>query len=195
MTLILGSQSPRRREIMGYFSLPFQCASPDFDEASLPFDGDPIAYVKALAIGKADSLVKDYPDHWVLTADTIVYRDGKVYGKPQSLEDAFLCLKELAGHSHSVYTAVALAKGDERRAAVEESVVTFRSLTDQQIRNYHAALHCDDKAGAYAIQGAGGLIAERIEGCYYNVMGLPIQTVDRLLTDIGMSLWDHLSQS
>ena len=190
MRLILGSQSPRRREILGYFALDFDAISPDFDEKSLAFDGDPVNYVKALAEGKGASFQK--PDDLILTADTIVYRNGQIFHKPRDAEEGFGSLRSLAGHTHSVFTGVSVRQGDRVMSEVEKARVTFNPLSDEQIRGYQSALHCADKAGGYAIQGAGGLIVRRIEGCFTNVMGLPIQTVNRLLEAFGLSLWDHL---
>ncbi len=189
---ILGSQSPRRKEILGYFSLPFQQASPIYDEEALLFNGDPVAYVSELASGKACSLLPQFPDAIILGADTIVFKDGKIYGKPKSKEDAFNAVSELAGSWHSVFTGVSVVQGKSVYTQCEETKVLFTPLTPKEIRHYHNSVHCADKAGGYAIQMGGGLIVERIEGCYYNVMGLPITTVRRLLMKVGIDLWDYL---
>ena len=193
MPLILGSQSPRRQEILSYFSLPFTTASPPFDESILPFNGDPAAYATELAQGKAQSLADQFPNDPILTADTIVYREGAVYGKPQSEEEAFEVLQTLAGSWHSVYTGIALRFKEEEWCTAEETKVLFNEANPEQLRSYHKALHCDDKAGGYAIQAAGGVIVNRIEGCYYNVMGLPINAVNSLLKKVNLSLWDYLA--
>ncbi len=192
MKLILGSNSPRRKEILGYFNLPFEVRPSNFDEDSLPFEGDPVAYVRALANGKAKA-IKSEEHEIVLTADTIVYRDGKVYGKPSSGAEAFSTLKELVGTWHTVYTGITLKRGKDLWDDIEETRVLFNSPTDQQLEAYHTSLHCTDKAGGYAIQEAGALMVRSIEGCYYNVMGLPINGVHKLLSQVGVSLWDHLS--
>lgn len=191
-TLILGSQSPRRREILGYFNLPFQCVSPQFDEEALPFNGDPIEYAQTLAKGKADSLHPLYKKELILTADTIVYRRGKIYGKPSNPEEAFLYLKELAGEWHHVYTAVHLIHPKGYLNAIEDTKVLFNDLNEDQMHAYYQTLPYSDKAGGYAIQGAGGIIVKRIEGCYYNVMGLPINSVRDLLLQAGVDLWQYL---
>lgn len=190
--LILGSQSPRRREILGYFSLPFVAISPNFDEEALPFTGDPILYAQTLAKGKAESLASQYRDHLILTADTIVYRGGKIYGKPAGPDEAFNFLKELSGHWHQVYTAVHLIHPHGSLSGIEETKVLFNELSDKQIHSYYRNLPYEDKAGGYSIQGAGGVIVKRIEGCYYNVMGLPINTVRDLFNQVGIELWDYL---
>lgn len=192
MRFILGSQSPRRREILSYFSLPFEQINPQFDEEALVFQGNPEQYVRELARGKALSLVSSYPEATILTADTIVFREGKLYGKPKDEKEAFTTLSELSGNWHSVYTAVAVAHLESLYDDIAETKVLFNSLSEQEINRYIEALHWADKAGGYAIQLAGSLIVKRIEGCYYNVVGLPITNVSNLLRKIGINLWDYL---
>lgn len=190
--IILGSGSPRRKEILGYFSLPYQQVTSNFDENSIPFEDDPKRYVLELSLGKAEALVAKHPDDVILTADSVVYREGKVYGKPDDEEDAFRSLSSLNGHWHSVFTGVTLLQGGAVYQGVEETKVLFNHLTEEQIRHYHSRIHWQDKAGGYAIQMAGGLLVKRIDGCYYNVMGLPINTVRSLLGEVGIELWDYL---
>ena len=190
--LILGSQSPRRREILNFFSVPFIQAASDFDETRVPFHGDPEAFVREVAIQKAASLLESYPDHPILTADTVVAMDGRLFLKPESPEEAFGMLKELSGKKHSVFTGVCVTRGKERFSGVEEAFVKFHSLSDSEIHAYHESFHPFDKAGAYAIQRGGSVIVKRIEGCYYNVMGLPLNTTRSLLAKIGINLWDFL---
>lgn len=190
--LILGSQSPRRKEILSYYSLPFIQHTSNYDEEAHPFSGDPIEYVSTLCSGKAESLAPRHPDAMILTADTIVYKDGKLYGKPRNIEEAFQAITELQGQWHSVFTGVSLLNDGNTYTEVEETRVLFNPLTSDQIRHYHTKLHWADKAGGYAIQMGGGLIVNRIEGCYYNVMGLPINTVRKLLLKVGIELWDYL---
>lgn len=192
MRLILGSQSPRRKEILSYFALPFEQASPPFDESSIPFQNNPAEYVCAIAKGKADSLIHLYPEAAIITADTTVWRAGKIYGKPSSSEEALQYLSELVGQWHSVFTGVVLRYGNAQFTEVEETRVLFNDLTPDQIRHYHTKLHWSDKAGGYAIQMAGGLIVRKIDGCFYNVMGLPINTLHTLLNKIGIELWEYL---
>jgi septum formation protein len=195
MPLILGSESPRRKEILNFFDLPFTQVSPHFDESSIPFRDNPQEYVQTLAKGKLEVLRERYSRDIILTADTIVYKAGKVFGKPQNQEEAFLFLRELAGSVHSVYTGVALYSSGHVFQALEETKVQMNALTDDQIRQYHHSLHVADKAGGYRIQGAGGLIVRSIEGCYYNVMGLPLNALYTLLKQIGIDLWKHLKEN
>jgi septum formation protein len=187
--MILGSSSPRRVEIMGYFALPFSQVSPPFDEDSLPFRGEPEAYVVALAQGKAESIESE---DLILTADTIVYREGKVYGKPRDQEHAFKMLSELVGQWHTVYTGVYARQGEKSARAVSQTRVLFEDLSPDQIRRYQRHVDGSDKAGGYAIQGAGSLIVNRIEGCYTNVLGLPVQEVAQVLEKMGVNIWEKL---
>lgn len=192
LKLILGSQSPRRKEILSYFALPFEQAKPQFDEESVPFNGDPRDYVCAISGGKSAELLQKFPDAIIITADTTVYREGKIYGKPVNAEEAFQYLSELVGQWHSVFTGVTVRRGNTVYHDAEETRVLFNPLTPEEIRHYHTKLHWSDKAGGYAIQMAGGLIVRKIDGCYYNVMGLPINTLRTLLQKFGIELWEYL---
>lgn len=194
MQLILGSQSPRRKEVLGYFNIPFQQVSPDYDEEAVPFQGNPTEYVRILSKGKADSIAHRYPDAIIITADTIVYRDGKIFGKPKDEHEAYSFLHELQGNWHSVFTGMTLRHKGKEFQEVEETKVLFNQLTEQQMRNYHRDLHFVDKAGGYMIQGAGGLIVKKIEGCYYNVVGFPINALYSVLRLAGIDLWQHLKR-
>lgn len=191
--LILGSASPRRKEIMGYFSYPFEQVAPDFPEHTLPFTGDAAAYVVALAESKAGVLVPKYPKAAILSADTIVVLGEKIFGKPQDAAHARVMLQELSGRWHSVFTGVAVAFEGKTYSSFEETRVLFNALNEEQITEYMEQLHLFDKAGAYLIQAAGSLIVSRIDGCYYNVVGLPINTVRKLLQRIGIDLWHYLA--
>ena len=189
--LILGSQSPRRKEILNMFSIPFRQVSSDFDEAQVVFRGDPVEFVKEIARRKATALQERFPDDLILTADTTVYRQGRLFEKPTSIQEAYAMLRELSGKEHQVFTGVAISDKKNLQSEVEETSVLFCELTDPEIHAYAKAFHPLDKAGGYAIQKAGGLIVKRIRGCYYNVMGLPLQTVRHLLLKAGIDLWDY----
>lgn len=190
--LILGSTSPRRKEILSFFSLPFVQQSSDFDEDSVAFKGDPVKHVCELSDGKAAALAKTFSKAAILTADTIVYFNGKLYNKPLTEEEAFQFLSELVGQWHSVFTGVSVYKDGKLFHQAEETKVLFNKLSPEEIRHYHSKIHWADKAGGYAVQSAGGLIVRKIDGCYYNVMGLPINTVRQLLKHIGIELWDYV---
>lgn len=192
MQIILGSQSPRRREVLNYFAIPFKQVSSDFDEDSIPFAGDPIIFANQLSKAKADVLFPRFPQDLILTADTVVYRKGKVYGKPRDHQEAIGFLKELAGNWHSVFTSLTLRHQDREYQLVDETKVLFNPLTEQQMETYYQKIPYADKAGGYMIQEAGALIIKRIEGCYYNVLGLPINSLQQLLKQMGIDLWDYL---
>jgi len=190
--LILGSQSPRRRDILNFFTIPFVQIAPEFDETQVLFQGDPVTFVCEVAKRKALCLQERFPTEPILTADTIVFREGKLYMKPDSLEEAFVMLSELAGKKHFVFTAVCIARGPNKWVEAQQTAVTFHELSSAQIHAYHKQFNPLDKAGSYAIQGGGAIIVKRIEGCYYNIMGLPIDTSRRLLSKVGIELWDFL---
>lgn len=190
--LILGSQSPRRKEILGFFSLPFEQLSPSFDENQVAFRGNPISYAQEIAQGKSKDLQARFPGALILTADTVVFREGKVYNKPKDEAEAFQFLTELADNWHSVYTAVRLSCDGKETHRTEETRVKFNAMTPELIRHYHTKIHWADKAGGYAIQMGGGLIVNRIEGCFYNAMGLPVNAVRSLLLHFDIELWDYV---
>ena len=192
MELILGSKSPRRREILNFFSLPFRQIESHFDESLIPFNKPPGPHAQELAEAKAKMLSATYPKAVCLTADTIVHFQGQSLLKPKNLDEARLMLRKLSNQMHEVYTGVAITAHGQLFSEAELTRVFFCELTDSEIDRYIAAFHPFDKAGGYAIQGAGSMIVKRIEGCYYNVMGLPLQTVRRLLKRaIGVDLWDY----
>jgi septum formation protein len=192
MKLILGSTSPRRLEILSFFSFQIEQIAPGFDESQVLFQGDPAQFAQEVAKRKAICLNEKYPHLPVLTADTVVFQGGRLFLKPESLEEAQTMLSELSGKEHAVYTGVSIAKGKEIFSDYAATAVTFNELTQDQIQTYHRHFGPLDKAGAYAIQKGGSLIVKRIEGCYYNIMGLPLQPVYRLLLKVGINLWDHL---
>ncbi len=192
MDLILGSQSPRRKEILSFFNLPFGVVSSSFDEDSVPFEGDPVAYVSRLSKEKAAALSPRFPKSIILTADTTVYGNGKIYNKPMSKDEGFQSLTELVGKWHTVYTGITVRRGEEEYTDVEETKVLLHALTGEQIHFYQHQLHCEDKAGGYAIQRSGSVIVNRIDGCYYNVMGLPVNALRKLFSKVGIDLWKSL---
>jgi septum formation protein len=148
--------------------------------------------VTHIAQGKASILAEKYPTSPILTADTTVYRQGRVFGKPKNEKEAFDMLKTLSGQWHSVFTGVTVQLGTKYSTRVEETRVLFNPLTNEQIELYHDKLHLYDKAGSYQLQNAGGIIVNRIDGCYYNVVGFPVNSVRILLHEIGIDLWNCL---
>lgn len=190
--VILGSGSPRRKEILSYFSLPFIQKSSDFDEESIPFEQDPEKYVTTIARGKAEALARAFPEDIILTADTTVFCEGKIYNKPRSEEEACEAINSLVGRWHLVYTGVVVRQNEREYYQAEGSRVLFNQLNKEQVRHYISKTRWQDKAGGYAIQMAGGLLVRKIDGCYYNILGLPINTLEWLLKHVGIELWDYL---
>jgi len=187
MKLILASSSPRRAEILANAGLPFSVLSSAVDES--PYPGEtPAALVQRLANAKADLVTaRAIGPAIILAADTVVVLDDKILGKPSSVEDARHMLQQLSGRTHSVLTGVALVRlpDGERRRFIESTLVHFRPITDEELSSYLATEEPYDKAGAYAIQGQAGRYIPRIEGCYFNVVGLPLSRVLTELKGLG----------
>lgn len=190
--IILGSQSPRRKEILNFFHLPFTQLPSGFDEESVPFHGDPDAFAKEISEGKSRWFQERHPNDIIVTADSVVYCEGKHFAKPRDEEEAFSFLSFLAGKWHEVHTGVTVYSPQGSYTDAECTRVLFNPLTPSQIRTYQKTAHCYDKAGGYTIQHVGSLIVARIEGCYYNVTGLPVNTLARLLKQVGIDLWRYL---
>lgn len=189
MKLILASSSPRRAEILANAGLPFSVLSSAVDESPYPGEA-PAALVQRLANAKADLVTaRAVGPAIVLAADTVVVLDDKILGKPRSIEDARHMLQQLSGRTHSVLTGVALVRlpDGDRRQFIESTLVHFRPITDEEISVYLATGEPYDKAGAYAIQGRAGRYIPRIEGCYFNVVGLPLSRVLTELESLGWS--------
>jgi septum formation protein len=185
LRVILASQSPRRRELLGLVGITHEVRPADIDEVYFPGEL-PTAHAERLARGKCAVIAEREPDALVIGSDTIVVVDGDVLGKPRDEGDAAHMLRRLSGRSHIVVTAVAVAWRGETRSAVEEVNVTFHSLSDDDITAYIATREPMDKAGAYGIQGYGATIVERVDGDYFAVMGLPLQLLVRVLAELGI---------
>ena len=184
--LILASNSPRRAEILNLAKVPFQIKTPDYREEVLNSE-KPEILVQKNSLKKAESISAEIQSGIILGADTVVVLEQEILGKPKDEEEAFLMLKKLNGKWHQVYTGVALLNKNNSRqiTGYEVTKVKFNSLTESQIQEYIATGDPLDKAGAYGIQesAAGGLV-EKIEGNFDNVMGLPLHTVKKLLSQI-----------
>ncbi|MBN1914542.1 MAG: septum formation protein Maf [Parachlamydiales bacterium] len=190
---ILGSCSPRRKEILSYFSLPFVQIDPSIDESAILFGGNPQKYCQTLAYEKALSLAKKHPNDIIITADTVVFANHTLYTKPKDEQEAHTMLQQLSGTEHSVFTGVCVVDQNHFHTQAEETKILFHLLTEKQIEAYHRHFYFLDKAGGYAIQKSGSIIVKHMTGCPYNVMGLPINTLRELLLKIGIDLWDYLS--
>jgi septum formation protein len=193
MKLILASGSPRRAEILRNAGFAFEVLPTNVDETRLP-DEPAADYVLRVARDKARIAAEraaSQPSPAIcIGADTTVLLGSRVLGKPASTEDARWMLRELSGRTHEVLTGLSLISTPDRREAshVEITKVTFAELSETGIENYLASGEPFDKAGAYGIQGIGGRYVTRIEGCYFNVMGLPLSWLWQMLRDLG---WDE----
>jgi septum formation protein len=189
MKLILASSSSRRAEILRDAGLPFTVLSSAADETPYPGES-PQDLVQRLAIAKAElAAARAVGPAVVIGADTEVTLDGHIFGKPRSSGDARHMLETLSGRTHSVITGVALIRlpDAERITFVETTLVHFAGLSSDQITRYLATDEPLDKAGAYGIQGHAGRYIPRIEGCYFNVVGLPLARVTQALAQLGWS--------
>jgi len=189
MKLILASASERRAEILRDAGLSFVVLSSAVDET--PYENEsPHDLVERLASAKAElAAARAIGPAIVIAADTVISLDGHILTKPRSSDDARHILEKLSGRTHSVVTGVALIRlpDSERRTFVESTLVHFSALSAEQITRYLATGEPHDKAGAYAIQGYAGRFIPRIEGCYFNVVGLPLSRLYFALIDLGWS--------
>ena len=184
MKLVLASGSPRRREILHFLGLDHEVRPPDVEETLRPGEG-PAAAARRLAVDKATASA-GAPNELILGADTLVVLGTKILGKPADAADAVRMLLKLQGRDHEVFTGLALRMGKRVEADVAVTRVWFRSLDAAECEEYVGSGEPLDKAGAYGIQGLGAALVERIEGEYFNVMGLPVQLMLSLLTRQGL---------
>lgn len=179
--MILASQSPRRRELLGLIENNFSII-PAKGEEYVPQGTPARAAVEMLAKQKAQEIAEQHCGEIIVAADTVVCLDGVIMGKPRSEENAREMLKRLSGNTHEVYTGVCVIfKDGSMECFSEETLVEFFELSDEEIANYAATGDPMDKAGAYGIQGRGALLVKGIKGDYYNVMGLPVGRLARVL--------------
>ncbi len=185
--ILLASASPRRREILKSLGWSFEVAPSGVDETLLP-DEPPGDAAERLARAKAEAVLAARNDDGaiVVAADTLVVLEGKALGKPADREDSRRMLSALAGRRHEVVTGVALARNSHLLSGREITIVSFAPMTLAEIDWYAATGEPDDKAGAYALQGIGGLFVESIEGSPSNVVGLPVRLLARLAREIGL---------
>ena len=188
--LILASQSPRRRALLRQIGVDdFTVLATDSDESYDP-RWSPEELVSRLSARKAAAAAAQAgQDAIVIAADTMVFLDHERLGKPADGDDAFRMLSDLSGREHTVRTGVTVRRGDLSRTEVEATAVRFRPLTAEEIRRYIATGEPMDKAGAYGIQGLGALLVEGIRGDYFNVMGLPVLRLARMLRGFGVDLF------
>lgn len=188
--VILASNSPRRREILENF-IDFKIVTKEILENKDNFF-KPETTVMSLAFEKGIEVAKDYEDNIIISADTLVELDGKLFGKPESREDAKSMIKMLSGRIHSVYTGYSIFKKSKniKYVSYDKSFVKFYDLSDDEIEKYLDTEEYKDKAGAYGIQGKGSLLVEKIDGDYFNIVGLPIGKINRdLIKLFDFCLW------
>jgi septum formation protein len=191
MKIILASASERRHELLKRIIKEFDIVVSEFDENSVSFKGNCEEYVKQLAEGKAKAVGQLLnEDALVIGCDTIVFCQGKVLGKPCNKNEAVEMLKLLSGNVHQVYSGLALLHKKDNKIISEaiKTDVKFSLLSDKDILTYVERGEPMDKAGAYGIQGYGGVFVEEIHGCYYNVVGLPLNTLNKMMRKMGVNL-------
>jgi len=193
--LVLASSSPRRRELLGSLGLQFEVIKPDVDEEAFHLEHLlPADVVKFLSRTKAQEVFKYHTDALVIGADTIVVLDGQVFGKPKNEEDAFRMLNTLQGTVHEVYSGITVFNPNESAefppfaSDALCTKVSMRPLSPEEIHTYIRTGEPMDKAGAYAIQGYGSTLIEKIDGCYFNVVGMSLYLLERLFEQIGQKL-------
>ncbi|WP_300269327.1 Maf family protein [uncultured Flavonifractor sp.] len=188
MDIILASKSPRRRALLEQMGVKdFRILTPDIDE-HMDRELPPAELVRQISLEKAQAVAAQAdPNAVIIAADTVVALDGVVLGKPADEEEAFRMLSLLSGNRHQVYTGLTVLRREQVFSQWEETSVTFRPLTAEEIEAYIATGEPMDKAGAYGIQGYGALFIEGISGDYYNVMGLPVCRLGQILGQLGMN--------
>lgn len=188
MRYILASASDRRKELLSRIVEDFEVVISNFDEESIGFSGDVESYVKSLSEGKAKSVKNNSStdNSIIIGADTIVVIDNCILGKPKDKSDAFNMIKLLSGNVHRVYSAVTVINTSRNLIKTEAlyTEVYFAVLTDEEIWSYINRNESLDKAGAYGIQGFGGVLVEKINGCYYNVVGLPLNLLNKMIQEV-----------
>lgn len=188
MNIILASTSPRRRALLEQIGLKYKLAAPDVDETV--DDGlSPAAQVEAISLRKARAVrARTGENALIIAADTVVSLEGEVLGKPRDETSAFRMLSALSGNRHQVYTGLTVVWGEREITRHEVTTVAFRELDPAEIESYIATGEPMDKAGAYGIQGVGALLVSGIEGDYFNVMGLPVFRLGRILAGLGVDM-------
>ncbi len=180
MSVILASQSPRRKELLAWLIPEFEVQPADVDEEIKP-EHTPKGYVQEMARQKAAVIAEQHPQDLVIASDTVVVLEDKILGKPKDRQEAYEMLAAMSGGSHVVYTAVVLRQGDQVEEALTSATVTFYPLAKEEIEGYLDTGDYQDKAGAYGIQHQAGVFVEKIEGDYYSIVGFPVGKVNQML--------------
>ena len=191
MDIILASASPRRAELLKKITSNFEIMASDFEESDILFSGNCGDYVMTLAKGKAMAICNSVKKPAaIIGCDTVVYLKGKVLGKPKDIYEAFKMLSDLSNNTHEVYTGIAVINTQTQEINTDYvcTRVKFSKLSDKEINNYIESKEPLDMAGAYAIQGGASLFVQEIEGCYYSVVGLPVNKLYYMLREMGVNL-------
>ena len=189
LDIILASQSPRRRELMGQIGLKFKVVSPNVDE-HVEGNPSPAQLVEELSLRKARAVERQGEEEsLIIAADTVVALEGTVLGKPKTERDAFSMLSALSGNRHYVYTGLTVIQGGRAVTQHEVTTVTFRELEPDEIGSYIATGEPMDKAGAYGIQGRCAIYIEKIQGDYNNVVGLPVARIYQEMKKLGIAIF------
>ncbi|PKM50250.1 MAG: hypothetical protein CVV02_12225 [Firmicutes bacterium HGW-Firmicutes-7] len=190
-TIVLASASPRRSEILEKLNIPFEKRMSSIDEKKYVNDNS-IELVKMLAYEKANSVVNELEDRIIIGADTVVVYENQVLGKPNSHDEAFHFLKQLSGKKHYVYSGIAMLSPYKKKVFIDycETKVFMRDYKEHEINAYIKTMEPFGKAGAYAIQGFGATLVDKIEGDYYNVVGLPISKLIEGFTYLGVDYFN-----
>lgn len=188
--IILASNSPRRIYLLNQIGIDFKVVSPNVEEEGNGERKSPVEVVKSNALKKVQKVAEEYRNAIIIGADTVVVLDGEIIGKPKDEKDAIRILKRLRGRYHFVFSGIAIMQTPEDKVltSVVRSKVKMRDYSDEEIERYVATGEPMDKAGAYGIQGKGALLVEKIEGDYYNIVGLPLVRLNSLLNRFGYSL-------
>lgn len=188
MKIVLASKSPRRKELLGLLDLDFEIITADIDETmdpSLPVTDE----VARISLQKAAAVAKSLDsDTVIISADTIVELGGRLMGKPKDEHDAANMLRDLSGKSHNVHTAVTVLQGGTHETRVVTTAVTFRDITKEEIAAYIKTMEPMDKAGAYGIQGRASKFVSKINGDYFNVVGLPVCELGLILKQFDINI-------
>lgn len=194
--LVLASRSPRRKQLLKDLGVNFHETESDFVE--IEHSGcPPWQHVQHNALGKARAAAARYKNAMIIGADTVVVYRQRVLGKPKNMKEAEEYLQLLQGKTHAVYTGLALIDTKETITVTdfEKTLVTMRPLNEREIRAYLSRIEPLDKAGAYAVQGAGAVIVNKISGCYYNVVGFPIARLEEMLLRLKKTLFAYMNKS
>lgn len=191
--LILASSSPRRKELLHSLGLPFVVDVKPIKE-DVPADLEPAAVVEMLSLQKAQAVAVNHKKGLIIGADTVVVWDDEILGKPHDQQQAREMLKKLQGTVHYVYSGVAVVNALNGSSVVthQRTKVFLKPMGDEEINRYVATGEPMDKAGAYAIQGIAAIFVEKIEGCYFNVVGLPLNSLAHLLKQMDYHVLDHV---